>query len=50
MRIFVTAAAAVLALSLVGCGDKEDEDTAEDTSAEEAAEEAAEEVEEGDAE
>lgn len=40
MRIFVTAAAAVFALSLMACGDKED-DTAEDTSAEEAAEEEA---------
>lgn len=44
MRFFVTAATAVFALSLVACGDKE-EDTAEDTAVEEAAEEAAEEVE-----
>ena len=50
MRIFVTAATAVLALSLAACGDKEEDTAAEDTSVEEAAEEAAEEAEEGDAE
>ena len=44
MRNFVTTAAVLVAMSLVACGDKED-DTAEDTAAEEA-EEATEETEE----
>jgi len=45
MRNFVTAATIVVALSLVGCGDKE-EDTAEDTAVEETGDaEAAEETE-----
>ena len=34
MRIFVTAATMMVAMSLIGCGDKED-DTAEDTAVEE---------------
>tara|TARA_Y100001970_G_scaffold68088_1_gene86776 strand:+ start:4123 stop:4260 length:138 start_codon:yes stop_codon:yes gene_type:complete len=45
MRNFVTAATIVVAMSLVGCGDKE-EDTAEDTAVEETGDaEAAEETE-----
>ena len=42
MRILITAATMVAAMSLIGCGDK-DEDTAEDTAAEETADSAAEE-------
>tara|TARA_B100001250_G_scaffold360744_1_gene338423 strand:- start:628 stop:765 length:138 start_codon:yes stop_codon:yes gene_type:complete len=40
MRIFVAAAAAVFALCLMACGDKE-EDTAEDTAVEETGDDAA---------
>ena len=46
MRNFALAASAVLALSLVACGDKDEEDTAaEDTAAEEVAQEEEEETE-----
>lgn len=34
MRFFITAATMVVAIGLIGCGEKED-DTAEDTAAEE---------------
>jgi len=39
MRNFVLAAGAVLALSLIACGDKDEDDTAEDTAAEEVVQE-----------
>ena len=39
MRNFVLAATAVLALGLVACGDKDEDDTAEDTAVEEVTEE-----------
>ena len=45
MRFFITAATMLAAMSLIGCGDKED-DTAEDTAAEETAEDTAAEEEE----